>query len=278
MPHDRFSLYTPNVPAESLPDLLLRDQTEPPWLVQGMLAQGTMVTLAGEPGVGKSFLSYYLAYCVATGAHFLSLPTTPQNVCYFDEENSRPDFIKYNQRVWHGLGAPSLDLLTPRLHLYHQTLVDKWQPRMLAAAKDHAPGLIVIDTATPALHIQDENDNAEASLAIQNLRAVQRAAGPHCTVLILKHERQRDPSQHRRTIRGAKVWLGAVDQTFYHAIPRGGRRRSDGLRRTILEPDKMRSFGLDSALLIDPAWTDPSRKGLTLHGKLVPAESESDES
>lgn len=263
----------PNVPRESLPDLLALAYTDPPWLVKGMLAQGTMTTLAGEPGVGKSMLSYLLAYCVAGGLPFLNMPTTQNPVCYFDEENSRPDFVKYNQRIWNGLGCPDPTPLNDTLHLYHMTLVDRWQPRMLEAASRHKPGLIVVDTATPALHIQDENDNAEASLAIQNLRAVQRASGPHCSVLILKHERQRDPHMHRRTIRGAKVWLGAVDQTLYHAVPRG-RRRADGLRRTILEPDKMRAFGLESSVLIDPNWTDPSRKGLIFHAKPYTPDSE----
>lgn len=262
------------MPRESLPDLLAMTYTDPPWLVKGMIAQGTMVTLAGEPGVGKSMLSYYLAYCVAGGLPFLNMDTIQSPVCYFDEENSRPDFVKYNQRVWQGLGAPDPQLLDGNLHLYHMTLVDRWQPRMLDAAGRHKPALIIVDTATPALHIQDENDNAEASLAIQNLRAVQRASGPHCSVLILKHERQRDPYQHRRTIRGAKVWLGAVDQTLYHAVPRGGRRRTDGLRRTILEPDKMRAFGLEAPILIDPAWTDDTRKGLKFHAKTVEPDDE----
>lgn len=264
------------MPRVDLLDLLTHEPGEPSWLVRGMLPRGTMVTLAGEPGVGKSSISYLLAYCTALGLPFLGFPTTPCPVIYFDEENSHADFTKYNHRIWHGLGQPPIPDLNDSLHLYHMTLVDRWQPRMLEAAKLHRPGLIIIDTATPALHIKDENDNAEASLAIQNLRAVQRAAANDCTVLILKHEKQRDQGQHRRTVRGAKVWLGAVDQTLYHAIPQGGRRRADGLRTTILEPDKMRAYGLEHAVKITVRWTGVDRKGLIFEAKMVQPRDEED--
>ena len=57
-------------------------------------------------------------------------------------------------------------------------------------------------------------------------------------------------------------------------MKRGARRRKDGLRRTHLEPDKMRAFSLRSTIGIDPAWTETTPKGLILHGKALGEESE----
>ena len=258
-------------------EVLTQAAPEPRWLAKGVFPRGTLMTLGGEQGAGKSTLCYGLAYAVVLGLPFLGYPTEPTTVCYFDEENSPIDFQKYNQRIWQGLGAPALDRIRPHLHLFHFAMQGGWKEAMLEVACTLKPGLIVIDTATPVLQIQDENDNSEASRAIQALRAVQKAASNDTSILILKHEKQRDEKGHRRTIRGAKVWLGAVDRTFYHIIPRGCRERKDGLRRTALVPDKLRSFGLESPIIIDPSWTDVHRTGLIFKGYSAPAKGDDDE-
>lgn len=258
-----------------LPSQVLATQViEPEWIVEGMLPRGTMAILAGEAGAGKSFLSYTLAYCAAAGLPFLGMPSKPTRVLYFDEENGEPDFLQYNQWIWMALGQPDLALLDQNLRLEHHSLVSGWKQVMWDAIRDHKPGLVVIDTCTPAFQLQDENDNAEAVQVLNILRDIRARVDRHMTFLLLKHERQRDDQSHKRTIRGAKSWLGACDQVLYHVIPRGARRRKDGLRRTHLEPDKMRAFSLRSTIGIDPAWTETTPKGLILHGKALGEESE----
>ncbi len=244
-------------------EILTSTIVEPRWVVQGMMARGTLVILAGEPGVGKSVLAYQLAFCVAAGLPFLDRRVEPTRVLYFDEENSLPDFMQYCKWVWQGLGCPDLRVLDEMLRLDHFTLGRDWEASMLLAATSFRPGLIVVDTATPALHIKDENDNAEAAHRIQGLRRIQQAASNETAVLILKHEKIQDEAGHRRTVRGAKTWIGQADSVIYHVRLRG-RTRKDGLYRTCLEPDKSRAFGLASKIFVSPAWTDDSRKGLIL--------------
>jgi len=250
--------------------VLTRNIIEPEWIVKDMLPRGTMVVLAGEAGAGKSFLSYSLAYAAALGLPFLGFPTAPTKVLYFDEENGDPDFLQYNQWAWAALGCPDISILDDRLRLEHHSLLGGWKMAMRKALRDHKPGLTIIDTCTPAFHIQDENDNAEASRIIHELRDMRHEfADDSMTYLLLKHEKQRDDTSHRRTIRGAKTWLGSCDQTLYHVIPRGARRRKDGLRRTQLEPDKLRAFALRSRLSIEPEWSEASPKGLILNARIV---------
>jgi RecA-family ATPase len=246
--------------------ILLRQAVEPNWIVKDMLPRNTSVLLAGEAGAGKSFLSYTLAYCVAAGLPFLGHQTFPTNVLYFDEENGEPDFLQYNRWVWAGLGCPSVELLDQRLRIEHGSLTAGWKNVMSGAIKDWRAGLVIIDTATPAFGIKDENDNAEANEIMRLLRLYRRA-GSDTTFLILKHEKMNDDVSHRRTIRGAKAWLGAADQVLYHVVGRG-RRRKDGLRKTRLIPDKMRAFGLRQPLVLDPQWREGEAKGLILNATI----------
>jgi RecA-family ATPase len=245
-------------------EVLLREETKPRWVVEEVLSRGSLVVLAGEPGVGKSVLAYQLAFCVAAGLPFLAHPVERARVLYYDVENARQDFEQYCRWVWEGLGCPPTPELDAMLQLEHFTLAEDWEPSMLATAATFKPGLIVIDTATPALAIKDENDNAEATRRVRGLRRVQHAAANETTILVLKHEKIHEEG-YRRTVRGAKAWLGMADAIMYHTRYRG-RARRDGLYRTTLEPDKSRAFGLKTPIRIDPSWAG---KGLIL--KAIPA-------
>jgi RecA-family ATPase len=249
---------------KQLSKVLLEDQEEPDWVIEGLLARGTTTVLAGEAGAGKSFLCYTAAYCIAASQPFLGMKTSPTKVLYFDEENGEPDFRKYNRWVWHGLGCPEIPELEARLRIEHGSLITGWRERVLSIMEDHQPGLVIFDTATPCFSIKDENDNAEANEVMRYLRQCRKIIGQETAFLILKHEKMRDDVSHRRTIRGAKAWLGGTDQVMFHTVARG-RRRKDGLRKTQLLPDKMRAYGLRQSLLLDPAWTDPEHKGLIIN-------------
>ncbi len=249
----------------SLSDLLTHTAPPPNWLVEGIFLKGLVMVLAGDPGAGKTALSCLLSHTLALGIPFLGHNTSPTTVCYFDEENSEVDFRQYNQWIWHGLQAPPIERYENRLNFFHFALNGPWYEPMKEVALALKPGLIVIDTANPVLNIKEENSNDEAGHVMKHLRYIQKT-NPEMSILILKHERQRDDTAHRRTIRGAKTWLASADRTFYHVVPNGCRKRKNGLRRTALVPDKLRSYGLEVPLGIEPEWTNESRKGLILKG------------
>ena len=95
-----------------------------------------------------------------------------------------------------------------------------------------------------------------------------QAGKTHPAVKILKHAKFQDGSHEpgvRRTIRGAKAWLGSVDQVLYHIRQRG--RPKEGLSTTILVPDKSRAFGLKGFIKVTPSWTQDIPKGLILKGE-----------
>ena len=246
----------------SLPSILTADTIEPPWIVENMITQGSLVILAGSAGVGKSVLSYHLALCAALGTPFLGHKCPPTRVLYYDQENAHHDFGAYLAWAWHSLGTPDIAGLEEQFILESRTLGHKdWLSVMTTHAEELKPGLIVIDTASSALAVQDENDNAEAVRVINALYRVQQSSGPGCTILILKHQLD---AKDTRKIRGAKAWVSATDQTLFH-LKNVGRPGSKGLFPTRLIPDKSRAWGLKEGIKIFPSWT-PDGKGLILTG------------
>ena len=263
-----------------LDEILTTVEVEPTWIVQGIIPAATVVLVAGDAGVGKSVMNLSEGLHVALGRPFFGHPTTQTRVLYFDEENSRPDVKAYLQQLWVGMGQPDRDLIKPWFHLEHFSLGDKaWPAKMLALAKAYQPGLIYVDTATSALAIAEENDNAEAQRTVQALRHVMEDCGSGPAIKILKHAKYVSGGGHgkgsgtRRTIRGAKAWLGAVDQTMFH-IRAVGAPKANGLHTTLLVPDKKRAFGLRGNIRIEPDEVPGKPKGLILRGEVFIAKSD----
>lgn len=234
------------------------------WLLPDVLPRGSLVTLAGEPGAGKSYLSYTLSLALATQQPILgATPDRPCKILYFDQENSRPDRDQYLRWAWNALGQPSLNLINQNFWTYHFTLGGRdWAMKAAEVIAIHRPDMFIFDTTTPCCAIEDENDNAQASKAIDQIRRLQCITNPTSACLILKHAKvEKDHGTY--TLRGAKTWAGAVDSVIYQTKS-AGHPRTDGLINTYLQPSKTRAFGLRQAWKIEPHW-NLTKTGLELH-------------
>ena len=251
--HDA-SCYTPFVNYEVIADLLAPSY-DPPWLIPDLLTRGSLVILAGEAGVGKSTFCYTLAMCLATGRPFLGFPTSFARILYCDDENSRPDFTGYWRQVWIGQGRPPAPVLNERLHFASFQLGLGWLSALQRGIEERKPDLLIIDTATPSLHIQDEDKNAEASLAIHGLRSLQTKQP--LTILVLKHARivEHESGQDRYILRGAKAWLGETDATWFLTFAPGKPPADPGTRMRVLTPRKTRAFGLKKTIKLSATYT-----------------------
>lgn len=253
-----------------LETILTAEDKEPDHVVQGLIYQGQMLVMAGEPGVGKSFLMYTMGMSIAADLAFLGRRTTHGPVLYFDEENSRPDLQQYLKWIWRGLGQPNIEEVAKYLFIEHFNLAQQGRKRfeyMAKVAAELQPVLTIIDTASPVCDIKDENDNAEASRMIGFLRSVKESAGPQNAMVVLKHAKIVYDDEQKRTIRGAKAWLGALDGTLYHTLP-AGQPRKDGLRNSQVSQDKVRAFGLRESIKIEPRWVESGgQKGVRLEAK-----------
>lgn len=261
------------MPKLTIAELLDEEEDKaPPWLVPNFICQSHMVVLAGEPGAGKSLVSYTLALAKASGGEFLGSALNPAPVLYFDEENAIPDVKQYLRWSWRGLGRPDVNLVAQNLNLEHFSLSSAGSARYLymrELAAKIKPSLIVIDTATPACAIKDENSNGEASAAIQELRKVRAAGGPATTMFILKHAKL-DSEGGVWHVRGAKDWVGATDSTLMHT-KQAGHPREDGWHNTRIRAPKRRAFGLRGVLKITPVLSgEDGNIGVHLQSELIP--------
>ncbi len=254
-------------------DILTVEHTEPQWLIPDFLLQGSLVALAGEPGTGKSVLSYTLGLAIASGYETLSgiVPAgEPRRVLYFDQENGHQDRDKYLLQCWHGLKNPDVALLHEHFFPVHFALgQDEW-PDVVAEYVDLLqPHVTIFDTTTPCFNIEEENSNGEATRATNRLRELARQTDPVMTILVIKHAKMLMKKGGRRTMRGGKAWEGAVDGTMYQ-VRAPGRPRNNGLSLTRLEPAKTRAYGLRRTIYITPEWTDTAMTGLVLSGSYMP--------
>jgi len=74
----------------SFSDFLKREDKKE-YYVKNMFAKGTINMIYSPPASMKSFVSYYLGLCLATGNSFLNQKTKHVNVGYFDWENPISD-------------------------------------------------------------------------------------------------------------------------------------------------------------------------------------------
>ena len=239
-------------------------------MIQDFLPQGSLISYAGEPGVGKSVFMMHLAMCLATGTAplgglFPANPEGPVSVLYFDQENSRPDHFQYLKWAWEGLGRPDISTLSRYLWVPHFELGGAdWDDKVAEWIEKVQPRAILYDTKSPSFNTQDENDNSEASKTISTLRELALLTDKPASQIVMMHEKTRSDTSGRRHIRGAKAWEGATDGIVFHT--KKGRQREDGLTMTQLEPSKVRAFGLRKPVDIDPHW-GKNKSGLILKGK-----------
>ena len=109
----------------------------------------------------------------------------------------------------------------------------------------------MVDTATSSLDIRDENSNAEAALVIKSLQGIRECNETDATMFVLKHAHV-NRETGKKTPRGAKQWVGAVDSSLTLSRLRG-RPPKDGIAQTELEGTKSRAYGLKGSLIISPS-------------------------
>ena len=248
------------LPRINLAEILTETPLPPEWVVDRFLPRDTITVLVGLEGIGKSSLSYDLALSVAMGRPFLGRVTTQLKVLYFDSENSLPDCGEYLRQLWIGAGCPDVGMLTAHLRVEHFSLSHNWQVSFEKACKEWQPGLVIVDTANACFSIKDENSNAEAA---ETISFVQKSRPARASVILMKHEREPKDGVGK-SVRGAKYWLGAVDQVVY--LHRQPGRPSEHFHRTKLVPAKHRAYGLDAPINISVEKLEtPSGKGLIFH-------------
>jgi AAA domain-containing protein/bifunctional DNA primase/polymerase-like protein/primase-like protein len=161
----------------SIGQLLGEPDTGPAWLVEKRLPAAGLGLLAAKPKGGKSTLARVLAMCVARGTPWLGHATTRGPVVYLALEEKRHEVRDHFQ----ALGATSAD---PIFILCAAAPVDALA-RLRREAERRRPALIIIDTLFKLVRIEDGNDYAIVTAALEPLLTLARETGAH--VLAVHH-------------------------------------------------------------------------------------------
>lgn len=184
----------PKRPAKTDPLPLRYLNDEPPtqtnWVIEGILPEGGCNVLGAEPKVGKSWVSFDLALCLATGQNFLGryrVPKTGPTLIYSPEGgwNAR------SQRLWGLCWGRDLD---PRVVLQQIPFING---RVDLASEESAgalaetiarvnPRLLIIDPLITAHVGTDENASSEMQRVLDKLRDIS-IQHPSMAVLVAHH-------------------------------------------------------------------------------------------
>ncbi len=187
------------------------------WIVRGLLPMTGLAALYGPSGVGKSFLTLYLAVTIAGGAsEWFGKRVThcPVTYCVLEGEAGMGKRIKAWE-LHHGKPLPNrLRFVTQAVHLTeYQDVGD------LAKAIQHAggnDGVVILDTLNRAAPGADENSSQDMGLILAAAKQLQELVGG---LVLLVHHTGKDQD---KGMRGHSSLFAALDGAISVTKPTSG--------------------------------------------------------
>ena len=193
-------------------DLLAEQEESCAWLVEGLLPAAGLSLIAGKPKAGKSTAARCLALAVARGEPWLGLPTRTGLVFYLGFEEKRGEVSSH----FRCMGARPDDMLEV---LIGQAPDDALH-LLRASAERCRPALIIVDTVARLVRVNDWNDYAQVTRALEPVLALARETG---AAVLLVHHAGKGERAGGDAILGSTAIFAAVDTALFL-------RRSDRYR------------------------------------------------
>ena len=168
----------------TLNDLLKMTPKENPFILKGMIVEGSVNALTSDSGKGKSLLMLKMVEAIVSGEKFLGeFETKKSKTLIIDLEMSENDIIERTQSIIHH-EVDGLDF-------YHAQTFNICDMGDFNWLKDiiikNEYKLIVLDTYSMA-HNKNENDNTETNIVNHKLLELVNECG--VTILFLHHHRK----------------------------------------------------------------------------------------
>ncbi len=187
----------------SLGELLAEPDDRTTWIVGDRLPASGLGLLAGKPKAGKSTLARCLAFAVARGEPCLGFATTQGSVIYLALEEKRAEVREH----FRALGATAED---PIFVLCASAPPDALELLRLEADRRH-PVLIIIDPLFRFVRVEDGNDYATMTAALEPLMTLARETGAH---VLLVHHLGKGERADGDNVLGSTAIFGAVDSAL----------------------------------------------------------------
>lgn len=193
----RFKLLTPD-DIENLPP--------PEYLADSWLVKGTLASLYGPSGVGKSFVVLDLLFSIASGTEWLgSIPVKQGVVIYIAAEGVGG--LQKRQRAWRArhpdADISSVRFITVPVNMLEAPDVNDLLDSIRGQCPD-TPVFVAVDTLARSMAGGDENSTKDMNAVIAACDRVRIASG--CHVLIVHHTGKNGENE-----RGSSALRGACD-------------------------------------------------------------------
>jgi len=186
--------------------------TEPEFLVDGLVERNSLCLIFGKPASGKSFFAVDLAASVATGQSFHGIATQRGDVVYIAGEGSRG--LKRRFRAWaknNETAESEIRVMVSRspVNYRDEQAAKELETELRSAQREGLePVLFIIDTLARNYGGGDENSNSDMGRFITVLD--QFNARFNCATLIVHHSGHAESNRGR----GASALKGALDAEF----------------------------------------------------------------
>lgn len=203
--------------------------TEIEWLVDGIVPRTTTGIVAGEPGIGKTWIVMDLVLTIASGVPWLDLyATKPCKVLVVDEENAHVLVRqRYQSLVWkyepyglleniHFLVGESIDI-TPLEHPRTGMQPSSDFNKLYYTIGENNYDLVVFDSLT-RMHHADENDSSRMSAVFSYIKRLMDDLGVSC---IFTHHFNKARGHSNNRLRGSSDILAFPDYVLRVENDRG---------------------------------------------------------
>ena len=205
--------------AVSAAELTLHANPSTPWMVERLLALGSITELDGKvKTAGKTTFVLHMVARLLAGTPFLAGRTWKSPVVYLSEQ-SAPSFSAAIQRA--GLSSRR-DL---HVTFWHQVASLKWDytvDRAVGLCRKVQASVLIIDTLAQFAGLNGDAEN-HAGAALSAIRPLQQAAGLGLAVLVVRHDRKAG-GEVGDSARGSSAFTGAVDIVVNLSRPEGNHR------------------------------------------------------
>lgn len=181
-------------------DLMSEPDEETEWILEDTLGRGGISIVAGKPKAGKTTFIRSLIKCIADGSSFLDRETKTGPILYFALEEKRSE-IRKSFRLMGLKGDEDIYICT-------QGIIDNAVSSLKIEIDKLKPVLVIIDPLFRFLLINDANDYAQVSKALEPLVTLSREK--NCHVMLVHHTRK-GIGDDGDTILGSQAIFGAVD-------------------------------------------------------------------
>lgn len=189
------------------------------YLVEKLIPAGSINMLGSKTRGFKTYLSLYLAVCIASGRKFLDLFNVKKGkVLYLDEENGLAEIKRRIEKIKNGLNLTE-DLEIAFISKENLKISLREIPAFLENfIQEFKPDLIIVDVFARVFRIKDEKDAGEVGAIFTDIIAnLTKKYG--VSWLLLHHMRKttsgvRNPEDELEELRGSSELANIIDCAF----------------------------------------------------------------